>query len=198
MTRYVYEADLDEMLAVGDALVRALEGLEYRPGHRVKEVFAAWAEPEEQMEYPSIAIIPDGEGVYDASHLTPAPYSDTVDATAGIALWQDAEFVVRMGIRIYATDPVERSLIVRRVREVLQDPAGDTYGVSLACPRYFGGVTRVQVTPLSVRYQDEQTEAMMRHRIAIIVVDCRLPVLRLAPAVMIQPRVGITAAIEEV
>lgn len=195
----VYGRDLDEALAIGDALVRALDRLEYAPGKRLRQgaVYQTWAEPEEGIEVPSIAILPR-ECMYDSSHLSPHTIDASFDEQNGLVLWRDAEFVERVEIHIVTTDPIQRAQMVLAVREALQDATGDIYGIELSCPRYFGGYARVRVTPLRVSYEDSPGDTVSRLRIARLEVECRIPVLRVTPATYLEPRVEVKVDGEEV
>ncbi len=189
--------DLDEMSAIADALVRAMAGLEYAPGKRLSPdaVVAMWAEPEEPMAHPSVAVVP-GDLQYDSAHVVPALLEETADQASGLVLVEDCEAVVRVGVQIYATDPVQRAMLVRAIRERLQADDG-SYGVSLDCPRYFGGAARVRATPLSVRYEDDSVSALERERKAVMTVECRLPVLRVTEATGLMPRLRVVTNAEE-
>lgn len=181
---YKYSADLDEALALGQAFVDHLSELQYDHARRLKKdaVFACWSDPDQNAEYPSIAVMMPDEGIYDQSELVPSPLEEYSTASAGngsgMVLWQDCEWVCTVNLVIICTDPIQRALVVRSVREALQDKDGGHYGAWLPLKRYFGGVFKAVVSPRSVRYEDTGEDAKTRKRKATISVNCRFPVVR--------------------
>jgi hypothetical protein len=196
--QYPYAPDLDELLAIGDAFVLRLAGLKWKRGHWLPEgaVFATWAEPEDIAIFPSVAFL-GAEGTYDASEMVPGPIESTRQPLdgSGYVLWQDAEFVVEAQVLVWANDPETRSILVRAVREALQDNDNETchYGTLLDCPRYFGGWSKVRVSPQAVRYEDNEVDSERRHLKAYLRVTCRLPVLRMeATGEPLETRIRLT------
>jgi len=183
-TPYKYAADLDECLAIGQAFVDHLSELEYDHGKRLKKnsVFATWSDPDQNAEYPSIAVIMPEDGEFDQSQFSPAPleeYSTAIGADgSGMVLWQDCEFVCTVNLVIVCTDPIQRALVTRAVREALQDPTGRQYGIKIPMKRYFGGVFGAQVACRKIRNEDSGDDAKTRKRKATLTVNCRFPMLR--------------------
>ena len=185
--------NLDESLAVGAALVSRLQALTYHSGQadKVKAVFAAWATPEDVREYPSIAVVVR-EADYDAQNLSPAVLDETYDAVTKTVLVQDAEWVSDVEVHIVCTDPVQRSRVVKAVRErlmgeTLWDGKAETYGVDLSVPGYFGGVYPAKVSLRRVRFEDTDSLATQRERRAVLYATVRLPVLRRVSVAELQP-----------
>jgi hypothetical protein len=184
---YKYAADLDEALAIGQAFVDRLSELQYDHGKRLKRdaVFATWSDPDQIAEYPSIAVIMPEEGEFDQSQFVPSALEEYNTATSdgsGMCLWQDCEFVCTVQLVIICTDPIQRALVTRAVREALQDETGRQYGIKIPLKRYFGGVFGAQVACRKIRNEDSGEDAKMRKRKAILTVNCRFPMLRAVSA----------------
>jgi len=202
---YRYAPDLDEMSAVGCALVELLggsvsvhhkaPGLEWAPGKRVKAVFPAYAEPEDEKESPAISL-DFAETKYDASQFTPFPLEETRGPDAlghGWVLWQDAEWTAEIVLEIWCSDSEMRGRVVRLVRETLQDPCSDVvrYGRAFEVPRYFGGAAKASIAPVGGRFEDGEVEGLRRHRIAYMTCEVHLPVLRAAQVTGLEVRIQV-------
>jgi hypothetical protein len=163
------------------------------PDDKVKSVYAAWATPEDVREYPSIAVI-IREADYDAQNLSSAVLDETYDAATKTVLIQDAEWVSEIEIHVVCTDPIQRSRVIKAVRErlmgeTLWDGKAETYGIDLPVPGYFGGVYPVKVSLKRVRYEDTEALATQRERRAVLYATARLPVLRRVTVAELQPSV---------
>lgn len=195
---YKYSADLDESLAIGQAIVDRLDQLEYDHGKRLKKdaVFACWAEPDDISDRPSIAVIMSDEFSFDESQFVPTEIDSSKSSASGDGwmLWQDCEFVTSVQIMIYCTDPVQRALVTRAVREALQDKDAGHYGAWLPLKRYFGGFSNVIVTLRSGRYVDGSSEAEIRDRKAILTCNCQMPVFRAEQYKTMDLRVSISTS----
>ena len=142
-----------------------------------RRVFDAWAEPEDEADYPSCAIYSDADGLYDASKFTSGDPGARVQLPSGEYLISSCEFVLDIQIDVWATDSVQRMGLVAMLERDL-DPTDFRYGLLLELPHYFN--ERASFEKTSMRYIDNEDAAQRRIRRAQITVTGRVPVIRLA------------------
>ena len=197
---YPYAPEWDELLALGEAIRVRLVGLRYATNCAplaADQVFHCWADPDDLLQFPAVGI-QASSGSYggdaDQSFSPAADEASRFPATgAGAVLVEAGEFVAQVEIVIYCTDPVQRSVVLRAVRDRLQDRVCGAdgrghYGIDLPVARYFGGYTTCHVSPLTVRYEDDADEARRRHRKAILVVRASMPLYHCETAQDLLPR----------
>jgi hypothetical protein len=183
---------LDETFAIATALVERLKGLAYYTGinDTIKECFATWAEPEVVREYPTLAVIVR-EGKYEAHSLSATVLDETYDAETKTVLVQDAEFVTDAELHIVCNDPVQRSRVIRAVREALQTRdvwKRDIANLYLPVRTYQKTSVELSLFVTGVRLIDTETEDLRRERKAVLTVNIRVPVLREVQVTELQPR----------
>jgi len=188
-TSYKYAPMYDESLAITEAIKLSLAGLFWAEGKPVKRIVDEWVDAGQATVYPTIVIMPIQHGRYEAT--TPHTLLETREPTygQGHVLIQDAEFVADVDIKVVATDKVMRSMVVRALRERLRGGSLDgTYDLRLSCPEYYGGAVNLMVNLLSISHEDDPRDVGERSRTATLVVQCRLPVVRVEGVTTLLPR----------
>jgi hypothetical protein len=193
MADYLDLRQLDESFAIGTAFEQRLRNLRYGnlPNDYLKKCFVTWAEPEDVREYPTVAII-IREGKYEAHSLSSTLLDETYNPTAGTVLVQDAEFVTDVELHIVCNDPIQRSRVIRSIREALQEQEiwkKEIANLYLPVRTYQKNPVELSLLVTELRLIDTETEDMRRERKAILVVHTRMPVLREVQITELQPRV---------
>jgi hypothetical protein len=184
-----YAPTVDEATAIGRALRDLFSGALRWEGQRVDAVFSEWQEPPQEQVLPAIAVAPVS-GEYSGSKPVPAECEESWDGEH--VLMCDGEFTGVLSVAIWCTTPEMRGVLVRQVREVLQDrdtQERNVYGRTISVPDYFGGAAPAVVEPRAVAYEDTGDETFKRHRIATMQVSAQLPMLRLEAVGPLEVRV---------
>lgn len=191
--KYTANRTTDARSALARGLADYLYTLQFpADGGRVfsfKNVFSVFAEPEEKATYPSAYIFQAEEGLYDASKFVP----NALDAIRlpepdGRYLQVSSEMAIKLNVEIIANDPVERMALVAMCEDGL-NPVDWMYGIRLALPHYFG--QHATYEPLSMNYDDSDSEDIRRFRRATIQVAANVPVTRLSKYADAQPRIRV-------
>jgi len=135
------------------------------------KAYTTWAEPEDVVTYPAIAIAAEA-GIYDRS-FTPS-YESTIERD--VRLMAFAEFQQNLIVDLWATDPRERSYLCAMVEESL-NPVDWMYGMRLMLPFYHNTVATYEM--LSSQYFDSSDDAMAKYRRAQFTVRANMTTYRL-------------------
>jgi hypothetical protein len=184
-TPFTLVRQTDARTAVARGLKEYLLQLSYAAdgGRLVKfnRVLDTWAPAEDKLLYPSAAVIAVGPGVYEASRLTPNANTPVENE----ALVQTSELNIDLNIEIMASDSAQRMALVAMLEDALT-PTDYSYGLRLELPHYHNA--RATYEPKTIFYDDNPDEALRRHRKALILVSCCMPVLRVANLPLMRPR----------
>ena len=155
---------------------------------RFESVRDTWAETEDVGLFPALTVMSVGDGVYDASRLTPSPASlaNAVPGVPNTYVTTSAELCQDLQLEVWANDPVERMAAVMLLEEALS-PVEWRYGCELVLPHYFG--RHAGYSPQNVTYMDTEVDATRRMRRATMTVKGCLPVSRLVTLPVARPRV---------
>lgn len=124
--------------------------------------YTTWAEPENQVSYPAVAV-GAGPGSYDRN-LTPT-MGPTI--TGQQRLISVTEFSQELTVDLWATDPKERLYLVAMIEEAL-NPVDWMYGFRLQLPFYHNATAVYEL--LNSQYQDSSDDAMAKYRRAMFTV----------------------------
>lgn len=158
--------ECDATTALTRGVAEYLRGLaiDFPGGRRatLKEVIDTWADTEQEATYPSAVVRPGGEGVYDASVLTPnvEPSNKLADGRWAV---EGASFELPMYIELVCTDPDDRSLIAAAIEDAL-NPVLTQVGFKLLLPHYHSQVAVFE--PMGIQYLDSEEDAQTRKWIA--------------------------------
>lgn len=135
------------------------------------KAYTTWAEPEDAVTYPAVAIGADA-GVYDRS-FTP----DVQTTISGdVRLLAYSEFAQDLMIDLWATDPRERSYLCAMIEESL-NPVDWMYGMRLRLPFYHNTVATYEL--MNSQYIDSSADAMAKYRRAQFTVRANMTTYRL-------------------
>jgi len=141
-------------------------------GRRLQlKAYTTWAEPEDAVKYPAVAIAAES-GIYDRS-FTPT-YEDTIEGD--VRLMAFSEFQQNLIVDLWATDPRERSYLCAMIEEAL-NPVDWMYGMRLLLPFYHNTVASYEL--LSSQYFDSTDDAMAKYRRAQFTVRANMTTYRL-------------------
>lgn len=172
---------------ISDVVVEADDGRQVR----FRRVFDSWSEPEEGALYPSAIAYTTNNGIYDASKFTPTVNPKCrIPAPDGRYLISPAEYVVDVVVEVWATDPIERRLLVMALEDAF-NPFTGQYGFTLQLPHYHN--VRSTFEPMQMGYMDSEAAAIRRDRRAVFVLSARVPLIRLASFPGAKPRVNVAA-----
>jgi hypothetical protein len=144
---------------------------------RFKHVYQSWAEPEDTAIYPSAVVYASTTGLYDASRFTPGVLPQerlaAPDNRYAVAL---ADFSQDLTLEIWASDPHERMELVNACEQAL-NPSLIMYGMVLELPYYYN--ERAVYAMSNMAYQDNETDAIRRHRKASFTISAQVPIIKL-------------------
>ena len=143
---------------------------------RFNGVFENWADFEENVSYPSAYVFAEEAGEYEPNKNTPSVELIDKDFPYGVYLVNYGEYVQKLSIHLWATDTVERMALVGMLESEL-NPVEWKYGLTLILPHYFNATGTFEL--LSCRYEDSSEQSMQRYRLATLVVEGRVPLIRI-------------------
>ena len=172
--------ETDARTAITRGLVEYLEGLEFdtfggRP-FQFQRVSDNWSVFEENALYPSAVVWSDDIARYDSSRLTPDVLTTDIEMPFGTFMMTSCEMVLSCKISVWATDDIERSALVAMLESDMS-PTEWRYGLLLVLPHYFNAIAAYELQ--TVQYFDTEVEATQRFKRADVVVEARVPVIRL-------------------
>jgi hypothetical protein len=135
---------------------------------RLEKVFQTWAEPEQPATIPSACVYSPDPGVYDESSFTPV----TKVLPDGTLLRMPSEFVQRVFVDVWATDPKQRVALSALLEQAF-NPVEWMFGFRLELPHYHG--VRADFTPKSMAYLDDAGDAQRRVRRFVFAIEARGP-----------------------
>lgn len=178
---YTAEREVDAVSAAARGLAEYLGTLRGPAGVGGRELSfteSLWhhAEPEQQVTYPAVIVLPSGDVALedtkpttDASMRLPAPDNRFV--------FKVGEAVVLLQVELHCTDPFTRAGLLALVQDALC-PVDWMYGCRLVLPFYHGA--HAAYAPRTVTIPDDAESAQQRIRIARVQVEAHVPVLRVS------------------
>lgn len=172
--------ETDARSAITRGMVEYLEDLEFDifggRSFRFERVTENWSVFEENAVYPSAVVWSEDIARYDSSRLTPDVLSTDIEMPFGSFMMTSCEMILSCKISAWATDDVERSALVAMLESELS-PTEWRYGLLLVLPHYFNAIASYELQ--TVQYFDTEIDATRRFKRADIVVEARVPVIRL-------------------
>lgn len=156
---------------------------------RLENVYPEWPEQEDQVTYPAMTAVPEGEAEYDICGFTP-----NIDPTERLAT-PDGRFPVkwceisqRIRLELHCTFPKARQALTAMCEEAFS-PVDYMFGFKLRLPFYFN--TYAVYEPLSVGYPDTAETAQERLRITYFYLRGHLPLYRLQTFPLFKPELEV-------
>jgi len=193
-TQFTANQETDARTALTRALAEYLSQLSYDDeGGRVlrfERVFQTWAEPEDEGVYPSAYVGASGDGSYEDARLSPSVPSDQrLNLPDGRYIVSGSDLAIDLVIEVRCTDPEARVALSAMLERDL-NPVDWRYGFMLVMPHYFN--QRGCFELMSSGYQDSETTAQQRLRVATFSIKARVPVTRLRAYPKAQLRTKVT------
>lgn len=153
-----------------------------------EQVYANWAEPEDEAVYPSAFVHMPAGSIYDASNLTPK-LDGQLKLPDGRFLVKTSEMTCDLEVEVWATDSVERAALIAMLEDAFA-PTLFSYGFRLLLPYYFGELAEFAMA--SMTYVDSEDAARQRFRKAVFTLKAGIPVIRLQSIPTMQTRVPVS------
>ena len=183
----------DSRSAVARGLMEYLQDLQVQAvGGRFLTIASAnetWAQAEQQAQYPSIAVVPEGEGEYQATSLT-SGIGGRIPEPDGRWISIRGTFSQKLRIELYTNDPKSRAAMSFAIEQAFA-PVDWMYGFRLVLPHYFNAVARFE--PLDISYPDDAQSAMERLRTVVYHVDAQVALIALRPYPLIKTQLVVEA-----
>lgn len=151
----------------------------------IKKIYTDWPEQEDEVEYPAMTAVPEGEAEYANASFTPA-----VDPTQQLAT-PDGRFPVkwceieqRLRLELHTTAPKAREALTAMCEDAFV-PVDYMYGFKLQLPFYFNAFAVYE--PLSVGRPDNADDAKERTRISVFYLHGHLSLYRPQSYTLIKP-----------
>lgn len=173
--------EVDARLAITRGLAEYLEDLQGdAPGGRrlrFKAVHEEYAEPEEQLQFPSAVVLLVGDGQYQQRGLTPAlDPRERLPQPDGRYLVVPADYVQDVSVEVWTDDVVARSQFVCMLERAFH-PQAHRSGFVLELPYYF--TTRATYLLKSLSIRDSSDESQRRVRVAAFTLQAQIPIITL-------------------
>lgn len=189
---YINHREVDARTAIKRGLKEYLQQLsiDLVGGRRAvfQKVFDVWAEPEDNIDFPSAIVYSTSEGNYDSSSLVPTAQS-ALQVVGNTLLVKTSEFLIDLKVEVWCTDPEQRLGIVTMLEDAL-NPLDWMYGFSLELPFYFNQRSKYEL--IGNTYLDTETDGFRRDRIATMTVRSSVPVIRPHVKRTVRPRLELT------
>lgn len=169
MTR---ETDVSTALARGLAEYLGQQSIEVGGRRLDLAAYSTWAEPEQNVSYPAIAVAP-GAGRYDRS-ISPITLIEQVDDDLRLVAF--TEYEQDLTLELWATDPRERTYLCAMIEEAMS-PTEWMYGLRLVLPFYHSTTATYELK--NCTYLDNAEDAMAKYRKAQFTVTATVTVYRL-------------------
>ena len=154
---------------------------------RFYKVFEEWAEPEQNVRFPSAIVMSTTAGTYDASSFTPSP-NPRCRLPDGRYAMAYAEFAQDLVVEVWANDLAERAELSAALEDSF-NPVGFMYGFVLQLPHYYN--LRGTYSMQTMQYIDTEENSIKRYRLAQFVLSAQVPLVRLVSFPGARPRVDL-------
>lgn len=141
--------------------------------------------------YPAIFVGTDGVVSYDATGFGTTPEAG-VRVSEGVWATIVADATANLIVEVWATDPVQRDTLVSAF-EALLFPEGN--GLQLVLPWYNNGIATYTLRALEIG--DDVGEAKERRRLAVLHIECTLPMVRIFHYPEARARLDLTVAVSD-
>ena len=173
--------EVDARLALTRALAEYIQDLQVDApdGRRLrfKAVHEEYAEPEEQLSFPSATVLLVGSGQYEARSLTPSlDPKERLPMPDGRYLVVPCDYVQDVAVEIWTDDVMARSQLIAMLERAF-NPQFHRFGFVLEMPYYFNTRAVYALKELSVR--DDADNAQRRIRIASFTLSAQVPLITL-------------------
>ncbi len=176
-------AETDVRTAMARAIKELLEQVDFRMAGksvRFKKVYAQWAEPEDDAEYPSACVYSEEDGKFDLedSRILPGGLSSSnaIEGVAGMYWFSPCEFVQQLTVEIFTTSSRERAMLNAMLTEVFF-PVTWKIGFRMRVPFYHG--VHIDFLPSVAGYVDNEEDARRRFRKLRWTIEARAPMMRI-------------------
>ena len=146
-----------------------------------------WAQAEQQAQYPSIAVVPEGEGEYQATTFTSA-LGPQIGQPDGRWLSGRGTFSQELRIELYTNDPKSRAAMSYAIEQAFA-PVDWMYGFRLVLPHYFNAIAVYE--PLKISYPDTAETAIERLRTVVYHVSAQVSLLALRSYPTLKPELRV-------
>ena len=177
----------DATTALTRGLAQYVAQLELAGVPAFKACYDAWAESEDEAAWPAfVAYTNENDGSYEeatlAASVSPVRYPNGQYEVSSSALAVDVKCEIR------ATNNEQRQVLAGLLEQAFA-PVEWMDGFRLELPHYYG--QRATYMPSRITYLGGATEAQARYVLARMTVRAAVPVTRLLPFAMGQPRVRV-------
>lgn len=149
---------------------------------QLRSVIPFKSEPENQADYPSACVFPDGDAEYEEEPL--GQYTDEEMIVGDTALIFTGELSQMLTVHLWANEEAQRDLFLMMLEDGLF-PVEWMPGFHLDMPNYYGA--RATYLPRQVTVEDSDQDNIRRYRKLIWRVQVRSPRLRAFKIPRIRP-----------
>lgn len=167
----VRDTDVSTALARGLAEYLGQQRIEVGGRRLNLMAYSTWAEPEQAVSYPAIAVAPSS-GTYDRS-ISPVTLIEQLDHDLRLVAFTELES--ELTLELWATDPRERTYLCAMIEEALS-PTDWMYGLRLVLPFYHSAVATYELK--TCQYMDNAEDAMAKYRKAQFTIEAVTTVYR--------------------
>jgi hypothetical protein len=173
--------EVDARLAITRGLAEYIEDLQIDQPEgrrlRFKAVHEEYAEPEEQLQFPSAVVLLVGDGQYQQRGLTPAlDPAERLPMPDGRYLVVPCDYVQDVSVEVWTDDVMARSQLVQLLERAFH-PQFHRSGFVLELPYYFTTRATYLLKGLSIR--DSADDAQRRVRVAAFTLQAQIPLITL-------------------
>lgn len=141
-------------------------------------VFEDFATYENRQALPSLAVVAEESGTYDAARFSPEVAPEEIAGYPGQYLVALSEFTQFLTMELWTQAPSDRMMLTRAIEEALS-PTDWMYGVRLDLGHYFNA--RAEFALERSMYDDSDPNAAKRYRKTLFTVSARVVQYRTLP-----------------
>ena len=183
--------ETDARTALSRGLSEYLQGrtLDLPGGRQVSlvNVYDQWPEAEQDVLYPALTCVPNGEGEYGDKSLTPV-LGGRIRTPDGRWLLEWAELVQEIRAELHTNDPEERVGLTALIEDACC-PVDWMTGFKLELPHYFGQFAHY--LPRKIHYPDTAETALERLRVTYVHFKAEVAVVKLVEMPTMRARLEI-------
>lgn len=152
------------------------------------DVYVEWPDNEDDLRFPSVALLATAPAIYASIGLTPRHEEETRDVYGpGTVLYWISEYTETISLEVWTSSRAERRAIKAGLEFALV-PVEQMYGIRFRMPDYFDEL--VCFTLQGVEVIDDETAARNRRRLRMSV-EMRFNMVALANYAVLTPFVGL-------